>query len=170
MEIFKTSFPLAMKYDLESRIWKFGVHQSIDYLQMIQLDDESELDTFAWTAFFKDIIRVFEELIDIQKRYKLKMLSRPNLSAADTERIEVQLSWHRSLCRIGDLNRYKCLYVFESPSSQDWSEALVKYQAASGINADIGIIYRFFLAPLTYYIRIILPKSGDRPLPSKPRC
>ncbi|KAJ3180086.1 hypothetical protein HDU87_002310 [Geranomyces variabilis] len=146
-------YALGVKYDLEARLWKNGVYKGIEQLRhslqggRIVLDDDVRDE---WLRFLNTT-----EGLYVQAIAQMKLAWTRKWTGASARPSPI---WHRCLNCIGDLLRYKNMYLDNDPrmplNHKDWSIAAKSYKEASLLSGNADLLPD----ALHYYLRGLTAK------------
>ncbi|KAJ3162444.1 Smg-6, nonsense mediated mRNA decay factor [Geranomyces michiganensis] len=151
--LIKHDYAIGVKYDIESRLWKNGVYKGIEQLRrslqaggaVLAGDVRDE-----WLRFIESMEALYADAI-----VEMKTVWTKKWAGAGSRPSPI---WHRSLNCIGDLSRYKNMYLHPDsrvPSNRkDWTTAVKSYKEASLLSGNTGLYYNQ-LAIISMYLELL---------------
>ncbi|KAJ3157730.1 hypothetical protein HDU89_000107 [Geranomyces variabilis] len=146
-------YAVGVKYDLETRLWKNGVYKGIEQLRRDLQGGGNVLEDDLRDEWLRFIATAEGLYVHTVAQMKLAWTRRWTGAGARPSPI-----WHRCLNCIGDLTRYKTLYLDNDPrmplNRKDWSIAAKSYKEASLLSGNSGLYYNQ-LAIISMYLDLL---------------
>ncbi|KAJ3295362.1 Smg-6, nonsense mediated mRNA decay factor [Borealophlyctis nickersoniae] len=170
VQIIEQDYGVALNHDLETRLWRNGFYSLVEslraFLQSASGASLSDDMLTAWRDFFRQAEEIYLGLVCTLKSTAAK-------TAAGRPRYGDTAMWHRCLNFMGDLERYRILYLEgvpkSSPASKKWESAKVHYKEAAFLAPSNGLYYNQlailhayeeqYLGALYYYLRSLTVKA-----------
>ncbi|TPX59275.1 hypothetical protein PhCBS80983_g02611 [Powellomyces hirtus] len=143
ISLIKHDYKLGVKYDLETRLWRNGVYKGIEQLRRNLQTEGSSLQQevrVAWLDFIENAEALYTDAILAMKATWDSKASKSSKTGSSPSPI-----WHRTINFLGDLARYKSVYLHEDSRAlakvKNWAPATRMYKEASLLAGHNGLYY-----------------------------
>ncbi|TPX48794.1 hypothetical protein SeMB42_g02464 [Synchytrium endobioticum] len=180
-EVICASYAMAVKYDLEGKLWKIGIYPFVDFVRKKLPEATAEEETHMvnkFDAFTLEARRVYERIVEAICRH----------SHRTTKSLSEPPAYFKSLGYLGDLARYRAMYCFRTrPGNTDaaqaqtmgmkqrseWAEAKHRYHNAVFVSVNNGLYHHqlglvamqaeLYLVALSHYLKALTVRAPYNP-------